>query len=283
MSAAPQLREDDLQFIRRFIQQRSAIVLDGNKDYLIEARLGALAEAMGYASLGALVGELRRQHPNRDLVTAVVEAMTTNETSFFRDIAPFDCLRSHILPDLLPSRLKSKRLDIWCGASSSGQEPYSVLLILQDLIPDFSSWQVQVLATDLSSRMVARTRSGSYSQLEVNRGLPAKMLVESFEQKGVLWHIKPELRRRVDARELNLIEAWPAVHADIVFLRNVLIYFDVPTKRQILNRMKRVLAPDGYLFLGGAETTLGIDDDYERVDFPNASCYRLSGGKRGPG
>ncbi|MEO1233125.1 MAG: protein-glutamate O-methyltransferase CheR [Myxococcota bacterium] len=279
MSAAPLLREDDLTFMRRFIADRSAIVLDDSKDYLLEARLLPLAEDQGFSSLAELVSALRSQRASPALVKLVVEAMTTNETSFFRDMAPFDCLKSLILPELSAARAHRRCLNLWCGAASSGQEPYSILLLAQDVLPNFADWRIRLLATDLSSKMIERTRAGSYSQLEVNRGLPAKMLVRSFERQGMRWQIRPELRALVDAQELNLIDAWPHMPAmDVIFLRNVLIYFDVPTKQSILHRIKSVLAPDGYLFLGGAETTLGIDEGFDRVDFPNASCYRLRGG-----
>lgn len=280
MSAAPQLREDDLRFIRRFIQERSAIVLDENKDYLVEARLAPLAEQEGFPSMSAMFSSLKSA-PRSDLVKKVVEAMTTNETSFFRDIAPFDCLRTRVLPEVVEKRRPQRKLTLWCGASSSGQEPYSIIILMRDAFPELDEWDVSLLATDINSAMVERTRAGTYSQLEVNRGLPAKLLVKNFARKGVKWQVKPELQKIIDAKELNLIERWPAMQKmDIVFLRNVLIYFDVPTKRQILGRIKSQLQPDGYLFLGGAETTVGIDDDFERVEFPNASCYRLRGGPR---
>ena len=267
---------DDFEFIRRFIRERSAIVLDKDKDYLIEARLTPLAEQRGFKSISELFQALRQAPFNSDLAKEVVEAMTTNETSFFRDIAPFDCLKSIIVPDLQRSRGDSRRLNLWSCACSSGQEPYSILLLLDELMPDRDGWRIRLLATDINSSMVERTKLGRYSQLEVNRGLPARMLVEKFKRRGVMWEISEDLRRLVEAYELNLIESWPRIDTmDIIFLRNVLIYFDVQTKQTILGRIKRSLAPDGYLFLGGAETTVGIDDDFVRVDFPNASCYRL--------
>lgn len=276
MNTAPKRRDDDFDFICRFVQDRSAIVLDESKAYLVDARLGPLIEKAGLSSIGELVAELRKAPYSSPLAQDVVEAMTTNETSFFRDIAPFDCLKNRVLPDLIAARGHAHRLNLWCAASSSGQEPYSILLTLKEVLQDFDAWKLHLLATDISKAMVARTQSGQYSQLEVNRGLPAKMLVKNFVRKGVKWQVKPELREMVEAREVNLIERWPPMaNLDIVFIRNVLIYFDVPTKKDILRRAKSVMAPDGYLFLGGAETTIGIDDDFERVDFPNASCYRL--------
>lgn len=281
MSVAPLVREDDLLFLRRLVQERSAIVLDENKDYLIEARLAPLATREGFKSLADLLAALRKSPTPAGLVKSVVEAMTTNETSFFRDIAPFDCLRARVLPEVVAARGESKRLRIWCAACSSGQEPYSILFLIRDAFPELDSWRIELLATDLSSAMVERTRAGAYSQLEVNRGLPARMVLNNFARKGVKWEVKSELRQLVEARELNLIEPWPPMpEQDIVFLRNVLIYFDVPTKQSILRRVKSVLAKDGFLFLGGAETTVAVDDDFERVDFTNASCYRLHASAR---
>lgn len=277
MNVAIRRRADDFDFIRRFIRERSAIVLDQDKQYLIEARLAPLAEELGYTSISALFQALRQSPVKSTLAKAVVEAMTTNETSFFRDMVPFDCLKTVIIPDLLQRRAKQKCLSLWSGACSSGQEAYSILFLLEESIPQREDWLVQLFATDINSAMVERTKRGEYSQLEVNRGLPARMLVNNFSRKGVMWEVNPGIRNLIDARELNLIEQWPHIEPkDIIFLRNVLIYFDVETKRLILTRIKKILKPDGYLFLGGAETTIGIDNDFERVDFPNASCYRLN-------
>lgn len=278
MSAATPLFADDLTFIRRLIRDRSAIVLDESKDYLLEARLGPIAEKEGLGSLRELIAELRKA-PSSSLSKRVVDAMTTNETSFYRDIAPFDCLKQKVLPEVMAARASSRKLDLWCGASSSGQEPYSILILLKDSFPELETWNLRLLATDLSSNMVERTREGQYTQLEVNRGMPAKLMVKYFDRKGMKWQVKPDVRKLLEAREMNLIDRWPPMgKMDIVFLRNVLIYFDVPTKAAILGKIKNILAPDGFLFLGGAETTIGVDDSFERIEFPNASCYRLRAG-----
>lgn len=272
----PKGRLTDLEFIRQVVRERSAIVLDEDKDYLIEARLEPLAKTEGFESMTRLIASLRAPSAPETLFNKVIDAMTTNETSFFRDMIPFDCLKSHVLPQIVPSREDRKALRLWCGASSSGQEPYSILFLIKESFPELLSWKLRMLATDISPTMVERTRTGLYTQLEANRGLPAKMLVSNFSRKGVKWQVKDEIRTLVDAREVNLIGQWPALpEMDIIFLRNVLIYFDVETKAKILAKLKSVLAPDGFLFLGGAETTVGIDDDFERVDFPSASCYRL--------
>ncbi len=272
MSAAPVLREEDLGFLRRLVRERSAIALDASKDYLLEARLLPVADREGLGGLAGLVASLRAR-PGGPLTKQVVEALTTNETSFFRDVAPFECLKKAVLPALMAHR-PSGRLDVWCGASSSGQEPYSVLFSLEEA--GHPGLEPRLLATDLHSAMVERTREGIYSQLEVNRGLPARMLVKHFDRQGTRWQVKAVLRARVEARELNLIDPWPSMpRMDIVFLRNVLIYFEVPQKQAILAKIRSVLAPDGYLFLGGAETTLGVDDGFVRFDYANAGCYRL--------
>ena len=280
MSSGPAPLETNLQFLRRLIRERSAIDLDETKNYLVEARLEPIAVRAGFRGLEELVHALRGSPPP-GLLKSVVEAMTTNETSFYRDLAPFECLKQVVVPKLIEARRSQRALRVWCGACSSGQEPYSVLLLLKEAFPELNSWQLSILATDINSAMVERTRQGVYNQLEMNRGLPAQMLLKSFERRGTRWAIKPELREMVDAQELNLVEAWPIMgQMDIIFLRNVLIYFNVLTKRSILSRVKSVLAPDGFLFLGGAETPVGVEEGFERVDFAHASCYRLSGGGR---
>ncbi|HYC33213.1 MAG TPA: protein-glutamate O-methyltransferase CheR [Gemmatimonadales bacterium] len=266
----------DFDFIRDLIRRRSAIVLEPGKEYLVESRLGAVAREEGFASLEHLVTELRTR-PSNGLHRRVVEAMTTNETTFFRDIHPFDALRQAILPELIERRASQRQLTIWCAACSSGQEPYSISMLLREHFPALTGWTVRIVATDLSGEMLERARSGRYSQLEVNRGLPASYLVKYFRKQGLEWQLAEEVRRMVEYRELNLNEPWPGVPpADLVFLRNVLIYFDVETKRSILAKVRRVLRPDGYLFLGGSETTMGLDDTYQRMPVGKAVCYRPS-------
>jgi chemotaxis protein methyltransferase CheR len=202
--------------------------------------------------------------------------MTTNETSFFRDAHPFTALSDHVLPELVKSRSAERVLNIWCAACSSGQEPYSIAMLVQDIVGTDPGWRVRLLATDLSPAMLARTRAGVYSQFEMNRGLPANRLVRHFRQQGLEWQIEEPLRRMVETRAVNLDQDLPSMPSmDIIFLRNVLIYFDVATKRQILARVRRVLRPDGYLVLGGAETTLNLDDAFDRVQIGRAPMYQL--------
>ena len=183
--------------------------------------------------------------------------MTTNETSFFRDMNPFNALRETVLPELIEKNKASKTLNIWCGASSSGQEPYSVMFLIKEHFPELETWNVRFIATDLSQSMVKRCQEGKYNQLEVSRGLPTPMLVKFFQKKGMAWQIKDEIRSKIEFREMNLIETWiPFPQLDLVFLRNVLIYFDVPTKKTIIGKIRQTLGPQSYLVLGGRKPRL---------------------------
>jgi chemotaxis protein methyltransferase CheR len=268
----------EFTYISDMVRTRSAIVLEPGKEYLVEARLAPLVRELGLESIGALVTKLR-QGGGGTLADRVTEAMTTNETSFFRDVAPFQALRTTVLASVIESRKLQRSLRIWCAASSSGQEPYSIAMTIDDAFPQLRDWNLQIVATDLSPAMVERGRSGVYKALEVNRGLPAPMLIKYFTKVGVDYELKPEIRSMVAFSELNLIGAWPAFPTfDIVFLRNVLIYFDVDTKRTIFGRVKRLLAPDGFLFLGAAETTMNIDEGFERLPIERAGCYRRTTG-----
>jgi chemotaxis protein methyltransferase CheR len=268
----------DFTYIADLVRRGSAIVLEPGKEYLVESRLLPVAREAGTDTIAGLVQQLRRE-PGEGLRDQVVEAMTTNETSFFRDVHPFTALADTVLPELLEARRAQRRVDVWCAAASSGQEPYSVAMLLDELLGNDSGWQLRVLASDLSQRMLDRTELGVYSQLEVNRGLPVQRLLRHFERQGHQWRAKENLRSMIRTQALNLDGPWPAMPAmDVVLLRNVLIYFDVPTKKRVLAKVRQVLRPDGYLFLGGAETTLGLDDSYERVQVGRAPAYRLRAG-----
>ncbi len=268
------LASADFEYIRKLVYERAAIALDEGKSYLVETRLAPLARTQGFASIEELVIQLRGKVFGR-LHKAVVDAMTTNETSFFRDIHPFESLRKEILPEMLKLRATARTLTIWCAASSSGQEPYSIAMILRQDFPQLSTWKVRILATDISSTMIERARAGCFSQLEVNRGLPAPLLVRFFEKDGMTWQIKDEIRKMVEFRELNLKDNFPPLPGvDILFIRNVLIYFDVETKRSVLSKIAKVLKPDGYLFLGGAETTINIDASFSRRTIGKTVCYQ---------
>ncbi len=265
----------EFDYIRSMVRAHSSIVLDNGKEYLVDQRLTPLAREEGFASIQELVGCLRAGAFN-GLHLKVVEAMTTNETSFFRDIHPFQALRQAVLPDCISKRAAERKLNIWCAACSSGQEPYSIAMLLQEYFPSLLSWNLRLIATDISRKMLARAQLGRFNQLEVNRGLPANLLVKYFTNQGIEWQIKDVIRKMIEFQVMNLTAPWPVSPAiDIVFMRNVMIYFDVDTKKRILGKVRQLLAPDGYLFLGGAETTLNLDESFERVQFEKSSCYQL--------
>ena len=267
------LTATSFDWVRQLVHKESAIVLQPGKEYLVEARLLPIARQRGIADVSAFVESVRTR-PDADSTRSIVEALTTNETSWFRDGDPFTALTSTVMPALLAARGPNERLQIWSAACSSGQEPYTIAMLLEDSIPNASS-RVTITATDLSREMVARTRAGRFSQLEVNRGLPAPMLVRHLSRAGAEWEVAPELRAHVTFRAHNLLDAPPAGGPfDVVFLRNVLIYFDLPTKRAILRRLRTVMRPDGALLLGAAETTIGVDDDWVRMPAGAGSIYR---------
>lgn len=262
-------------YVRDLVYKRAAIVVEPGKEYLVEARLGPVARQAGLPSIDELVRKLRSDERG-PLVTQVVEAMTTNETSFFRDVHPFESLRTKILPEIVESRAASRQLRIWCAAASTGQEPYSIAMTIREHFPQLDSWNVSIVATDINATVLGRARAGIFRPLEVNRGLPAPLLVKYFEREGADWRIKTSIRQMVSFQEMNLLDPqWPIFGGqDVVFIRNVLIYFDVPTKRTILGRIRRLLRPDGYLFLGGAETTVNIDDEYQSIRVGQSLCYQ---------
>jgi chemotaxis protein methyltransferase CheR len=269
------LSEPEFNYVRRLVLDQSAIVLEEDKGYLVESRLLPLARREGFASINLLVQKMQAV-PLQGLHHRAVEAMTTNETSFFRDFHPFDGLKKYVLPDLIVRRAAERALTIWCAACSSGQEPYSLCLLIRDNFPQLATWKVHILATDLSTEILSRAREGRYSQLEVNRGLPATMLVKYFQKRGCDWYLRDDVRNMVDFQIVNLAGAWPVLPPmDIVMIRNVLIYFGVDTKKEVLAKVRKVLKPDGYFFLGAAETTFSIDDSFERAQFERATCYRV--------
>ena len=272
IGSGPALAEADFSYVCDLVRRKSAIVLEPGKEYLVEARLSSLARDLGIPTVTDLVYKLRNGADPR-LPDRVTEAMTTNETSFFRDVQPFDVLRNHVLPELVERRRHRRSLSVWCAAASSGQEPYTIAMILHEF-PGLAGWDIRLLGTDISVEMLEKARAGRYSQLEVNRGLPATMLIRHFEKHGTEYEIKPHLRSMVEYKAMNLAAPWGNMpEFDIVFLRNVLIYFDVDTKRDIFGRTKRLLRPDGYLFLGAAETTVNLDDGFERAPYERAGCY----------
>ena len=263
-------------FVSELVKRQAAIVIGPGKEYLVESRLLPLARDAGLDDVGALIARLQGSHDD-GLRRQIVEAMTTNETSFFRDRDPFNALSQAIVPELCKLRRASHRLTIWSAACSTGQEPYSIAMTLLDHPLITADWQVDVLATDINGNVLERARRARYSQLEVNRGLPAPLLVRHFERAETEWRVVAAVRKMVRFAALNLAEPFEVHQMDVVFLRNVLIYFDPATKVEVLRRVRAILRPDGFLFLGGAETTLGLDDCFERVGVGSTIAYRPKG------
>jgi chemotaxis protein methyltransferase CheR len=250
----------DFDVLRQLLNRRSGLSLDAEKAYLAESRLQPLVQQLGVAGLGGLV-KLLLSGTHEDVEREVVEAMTTNETFFFRDRVPFDNFRKVILPHLLQARQDSRKIRIWCAACSSGQEPYSLAMLLDEEAHRLAGWSVEILATDLSRGVVNTARQGIYTQFEVQRGLPISQLLRYFRQEGERWRISEHLRSRIRFQEFNLLSDYaPLGHFDVIFCRNVLIYFDVPTKKEVLNRMAKALAADGFFIMGAAETVIGLTD-----------------------
>lgn len=267
----------DFDIISAMVKERSAIVLETGKEYLVESRLVPVAQSHGLRDLHQLAAEMKSS-PNSALVSDVIDAMTTNETSFFRDIRPFEALRTDILPDLIKAKGGDRSLTIWCGACSTGQEPYSIAMTIAEHFPELASWQVRIIGTDLSPTVVKQAERGVYTQLQVNRGVPAPLLIKYFDRKGMEWHIKPEIRRRVEFRTANLVAQWPTMPTvDLVMLRNVLIYFDNPSREAILRKAASVMAPHGHLLLGSTESTIGLNVPFRREQAGNVSTLRLAG------
>ena len=264
----------DFKYIRDLVRDQCALTLEAGKEYLLEARLDPLARMEGFASFEQLVRRLRAS-PFTDLHRRVVEAMTNNETTFFRDPRVFGMLATSVLPALLAARSAERSLTIWCAACSTGQEPYSVAMLLREHQPSLDGWHLRIVASDISRDVLTRARAGRYTQVEVNRGLPANRLVKYFAQRGASWELSAEIREMVEFREINLIQPWQNLPAaDLILMRNVLIYFDVAVKKSILEKAGRLLDPHGYLVLGGAETTTNLDDSFEPVSFGGAVCFR---------
>jgi len=266
----------DFDYIRQLAYSQSAIVLEPGKEYLVDTRLTPLAEQAGFASLADYIGRLRSEIKVNGLHHRAIDALTTNETFFFRDYHPFEALRRFILPELLAQRADARRLAIWSAACSTGQEPYSVAMLLLEHFQQLADWDISILATDLSPTVLKRSAEGRYSQFEVNRGLPANYLVKYFTKQGDDWCIKNEVKKMVEFRPMNLIQPWPVLPPfDLIFIRNVMIYFDVETKKNILKKIGHCLLRHGCLFLGSAETTTNLDPDYQPVPYGKAVVYRL--------
>jgi chemotaxis protein methyltransferase CheR len=254
----------DYEYLRKFLKERSGLDLSADKQYLVESRLLPLARKAGLGDIPSLVQKIK--NGDGRLSSDVVEAMTTNETFFFRDKIPFDHLRDTILPALIQARAARKSLRIWSAASSTGQEPYSIAMCLKEKGAALAGWRIEIVATDLSQEVLEKSKAGVYSQFEVQRGLPIQLLVKYFTQSGDIWQLNADVRSMVQFRQLNLLQDFSHLGTfDIIFCRNVLIYFDQDTKAVIFERMARAIEPDGTLLLGAAESVVGVTDAFRPV------------------
>lgn len=269
------LTQEDFHFVRRLIQEEAGLTLDEDKDYLVTTRLGRLAADQDAGDIGRLLQRVRAG-TDRSLRFAVADAMTIQETYFFRDPWFFTALREDVLPALERARAGERTLRIWCAASATGQEIYSLCLLLEEHFPELASWPLEIIATDFSESALDYARAGNYSQMEVNRGLPAPLLLKYFTRQGLRWHVRPAIRERVHFGHLNLVGTWPPLpQFDLVLLRNVLIYFDEATRRDVLSRVRLQMRSDGYLFMGGTESPVGLVDGFHAGTDGRACYYQL--------
>jgi len=269
------LAQSDIHLLRNLIARRSGNVLSDKQEHLLESKLSPFAEQLGLPNIEALVAEVKRLPVRYE--DSIAEAMTINETSFFRDIQPFDALRKIVIPGFLKSRAHSKRLAIWSAACSSGQEAYSIAMTLFEHFPVLASWDVKIVATDISHEMLNRTQEGIYNQFEVNRGLPAEMLAKYFRREQTRWRIIPELRQWLETRRLNLISPWTGLpRFDVIFMRNVLVYFDPTTRETVLRRTASQMANDAYLFVGGGESLMTLKIPFRADQCDKLVCFRPS-------
>jgi chemotaxis protein methyltransferase CheR len=264
----------EYEYLRKFLRDHSGLDLSADKQYLIESRLSPLARKAGLSGIGELVQKL--QAGSSALSASVVEAMTTNETFFFRDKVPFDHFRETIMPEVLKARAGRRSVRIWCAAGSTGQEPYSLAMSLKEMGAALTGWRVEIIATDLSQEVLEKSKAGIYSQFEVQRGLPIQLLLKYFKQTGETWQINPEMRAMILHRQLNLLHDFSQLGTfDVIFCRNVLIYFDQDNKINIFDRLARQIEPDGFLVLGAAETVVGLTDAFRPIP-ERRGLYKLN-------
>jgi chemotaxis protein methyltransferase CheR len=276
----PPVTPPDYEYLRKLLKDQSGLDLSADKQYLIESRLLPLSRKAGLPGISELVQKMRGGAAA--IIAQVVEAMTTNETFFFRDKVPFDHFRDSIMPEILKARAGRKSIRIWCAAGSTGQEPYSLAMCLKEMSAALTGWRVEIIATDLSQEVLEKSKAGIYSQFEVQRGLPIQMLVKYFKQTGELWQINPDIRAMIQHRQLNLLHDFSSLGVfDVIFCRNVLIYFDQDTKIDIFNRLAKATEADGFLVLGAAETVVGLTDVFK--PFPERrGLYRPTGARTTP-
>jgi chemotaxis protein methyltransferase CheR len=271
----------DYDFIRKLLRERSGLVLSADKQYLVESRLLPVVRKTGHANLNSLIAALR-QAQHTPLAATVVEAMTTNESLFFRDKVPFENFRNLVMPAMVAARGRERHLRIWCAAAATGQEPYSLAMAINEMGSALAGWRIDILATDISTDALEKAKRGLYTQFEVQRGLPIQMLIKYFTQVGDLWQISEQMRGAITYRHFNLLHDYRMLGTfDVIFCRNVLIYFDQETKIDVLNRLSRSLSHDGYLLLGAAETVVGLSPlfrplpDHRGVYVPAAASAGL--------
>ncbi|MEM7171873.1 MAG: protein-glutamate O-methyltransferase [Pseudomonadota bacterium] len=272
------MKPEDFEFVSQLLYKQSGLVLNESKSYLLESRLGPIARGHDFKDVDELAVALKGS-PTGKLVDEVVDAMTTNESFFFRDQAPFDRFNDTVLPKLLETRANTRKIRIWSAACSSGQEPYTLAMLLDDRKAELSGWKIEIVATDISPSILEKAQEGLYTQFEVQRGLPIRLLAKFFKQEGDRWRIDAGLRRMVSYKAFNLLDSFATLGKfDVVFCRNVLIYFDQKTKSDILGRMAAIMPEDGFLYLGGAETVLGVSDRFQLMP-GQRGLYGLSDGK----
>lgn len=259
------MRITDFDIYKDLLKEKSGLVITPDKSYLLDSRLNPVAKKWGYENIDAMTVVLRGVPP-KELITDIVEAMTTNETSFFRDMKPFDMFKTVVLPYFRDNPRPMKKLRIWCAASSSGQEPYSLAMLLKEEAPRMTNWTYEIVATDISLEILEQAKEGLYTQFEVQRGLPITHLMKYFTQQGDKWQINQDIRSMIQYKYFNLLDNMASLGKfDVIFCRNVLIYFDQQTKGNILDRMYSLMSDDGFLFLGGAETVIGITESFKSI------------------
>ncbi len=272
-----EVSQDEFEYMQKWAMKHAAADIASGKKYLIETRLDPVIYKYGFKSFSELINKLRISIKG-DLYDDVIDAITTHETSFFRDIKPFDFLKNSYFPSLIESCKITRRISVWSAACSTGQEVYSTAIMLREYFPQFANWDIVLYATDISEHSLAKARSGEYTQLEVNRGLPIRLLVKYFTQSdNNKWVINEDIRKMIKFEHLNLIAPWPKIPPfHLIYMRNVMIYFDVPTKKEILHKLKVYLKRDGILMLGNSETALNLDDDWKVDQQKGSSVYQLS-------
>jgi chemotaxis protein methyltransferase CheR len=271
------MRPEDFDLISGILKERSGLILSPEKVYLLESRLTPIARQRGLETLDDLINEVRLRR-KEDLLVEITEAMTTNESFFFRDNTPFDLFRDKVLPELMVKNAATKKIKIWCAAASTGQEPYSLAMIIKEMGVKLAGWDIEIFGTDLSMKVLEKARTGLYSQFEVQRGMPIKYLMKYFNQVGEMWQISEELKSMVEYRSMNLLDNFIGMHNyDVVFCRNVLIYFEPELKTKVLEKIRKSMHVDGVLFLGAAETVLGITDKFKPVT-GSRGMYRTADG-----